>query len=96
MPQVDEHVSVWTAVTGEPERLVWRARRYRVSDTPTALVAPYEWWGTYAPPGSGMEHTPLTIAGWRFQATADDGETHVFDVHHDDSTKSWRLMRIFD
>jgi hypothetical protein len=96
MPQVDEQVSVWTSASGEPERLVWRARRFRVSDIPTALVAPYDWWSPFAPAAFGIGQQPLTIAGWRFQATAEDGETHVFDVHHDDDSHSWRLMRIFD
>lgn len=96
MSQVDEQVAVWTTASGEPERLVWRSRRFRVSDTPTALVAPYEWWSPFTPRDFGIGQQPLTIAGWRFQATAEDGETHVFDVHHDDCSQSWRLMRIFD
>ncbi|MCU1442537.1 MAG: hypothetical protein JWQ59_687 [Cryobacterium sp.] len=96
MPQVDEHVSVWTTAEGEPQRLVWRSRRFRVTDTPTALVAPCEWWSPFTPPGFGIGQQPLTIAGWRFQATADDGETHVFDVRCDDDAQEWRLLRIFD
>lgn len=96
MPEVGERVTVWVAATGEPERLVWRARRFRVSDTPTVLVGPCEWWSPFAPPGSGVAQRPLAIAGWRFQATAENGETHVFDVHHDDASESWQLLRIFD
>ena len=37
---------------------------------------------------------PLSISGWRFQASADDGETHVFDVEHDGA--HWHLLRVFD
>ncbi|MGO4691069.1 DUF6504 family protein [Glaciibacter sp. 2TAF33] len=97
MSQIDEPVTVWTKDTGEPERLVWRTRRFRVTDIPTALVGPCDWWGPFSPHGFGIGHPPLAIAGWRFQATADDGETHVFDVHHeDDGAHPWRLMRIFD
>jgi hypothetical protein len=96
MSQVDEPVMVWTRNTGVPERLVWRARRFRLTDTPTALVGTCDWWNPFAPHSFGIGHTPLTIAGWRFQATADDGETHVFDVHHDDDAHRWRLVRIFD
>ena len=33
--------------------------------------------------------------GWRFQASTDDGETHVFDVEHDGRTR-WNLVRVFD
>jgi hypothetical protein len=96
MSQIDEPVMVGTNRTGEPERLVWRARRFRVTDTPTALVGACGWWSPFALERFGIGHTPLTIAGWRFQATADDGETHVFDVHHDDDAHRWRLVRLFD
>lgn len=37
---------------------------------------------------------PLQITGWRFQASADDGETHVFDVRRRDDR--WELVRVFD
>jgi len=37
---------------------------------------------------------PLAISGWRFQASADDGETHVFDVEHDGA--HWQLVRVYD
>jgi hypothetical protein len=37
---------------------------------------------------------PLSISGWRFQASSDDGETHVFDVEHDGA--HWHLVRVFD
>jgi len=96
VPPVDEPVMVWTSEAGQPERLVWRSRRFRVTDTPTALVGTCEWWRPFAPHGYGIGHPPLTIAGWRFQATADNGETHVFDVRHDDDDARWQLVRIFD
>jgi hypothetical protein len=96
MPRVDEQVSVWTTTAGAPERLVWRSRRFRVSDTPTALVAPCDWWAPFTPSSFEIRHPPLAIAGWRFQATAEDGETHVFDVRCDDTAREWRLLRVFD
>jgi hypothetical protein len=94
MPRVRESVEVWTSDAGEPVRLVWRSRRFRVSDTPTTLVGPSEWWGPFAGHDVSPGRVPLSISGWRFQASSDDGETHVFDVEHDGSR--WQLLRVFD
>ncbi|WP_350349743.1 hypothetical protein ABIQ69_07525 [Agromyces sp. G08B096] len=94
MPRVQEFVELWAAESGEPERLVWRARRFRVTDMPTPLVGPAEWWEPFAGHDVTPGHGPLAIAGWRFQASAEDGETHVFDVGHDG--RRWRLLRVFD
>jgi len=94
MSLVQEHVELWTSDDGRPERLVWRSRRYRVNDTPTTLVGPCDWWAPVAGYDVAPGRPPLQITGWRFQASADDGETHVFDVRrHDDH---WELVRVFD
>jgi hypothetical protein len=94
MPRVQEFVEVWTSEAGEPERLVWRARRFRVTDMPTALVGPCDWWSPFTDHDVSPGRIPLSISGWRFQASADDGETHVFDVEHDGV--HWNLLRVFD
>ncbi len=94
MPRVQEFVDVWTGDAGEPVRLVWRARGFRVSDTPTALVGPCDWWNSFSGHDVSPGRVPLAISGWRFQASSDDGETHVFDVGHDGAR--WRLLRVFD
>jgi len=108
MPPVNEPVTVWTSEAGSPVRLVWRSRGFLVSDTPTALVGTSDWWKPFEAYSYGIGHAPLDIAGWRFQATALDGETHVFDVSQDaDAATSpdspsrhdghpWLLVRIFD
>jgi len=94
MLRTQEPVAVWTTDGGAPSRLVWRARRFRVNDTPTPLVAPCDWWQPFADSGA-PGGPPLEITGWRFQATTDDGgETHVFDVAHDGDR--WQLLRVFD
>jgi hypothetical protein len=59
MPLVRESVEIWTSETGEPERLVWRARRFRVTDTPTPLVGPCDWWSPFSAHG----RVPLSISG---------------------------------
>ncbi|WP_400998927.1 hypothetical protein [Agromyces sp. GXQ0307] len=94
MPQTMEPVEVWTGASGAPERLVWRARRYRVDDMPTPLVGPADWWLPFAGEHATAGRAPLAITGWRFQATDSDGETHVFDVGHDGA--HWHVLRVFD
>jgi hypothetical protein len=95
MTTLRESVEVWTSDSGEPQRLVWRARRYRVTDMPTSLVGPSDWWGPFAGQEISPGRVPLSIWGWRFQASADDdGETHVFDVTHDG--EHWHVLRVFD
>ncbi|MCI4657490.1 hypothetical protein [Cryobacterium zhongshanensis] len=94
--QHPEPVRVTTDNAGEPRRIVWRARRFQVTDTPTALVGTADWWRPFDPYTFGVGHPPLCIAGWRFQATSDDGETHVFDVRHAAEDDDWVLLRTFD
>jgi hypothetical protein len=94
MVQVQEFVEVWTNGAGEPQRLVWRMRRFRVTDMPTALVGPADWWRPFTGHDVTPGRVPLSISGWRFQASTDDGETHVFDVEHDGA--HWHLVRVYD
>ncbi|WP_419818856.1 hypothetical protein [Glaciibacter flavus] len=96
MTRMHEPVAVWTSRTGEPQRIVWRSQRYRVNDHPTALVGTCDWWAPLAYGELGYGRAPLQIDGWRFQASTDDGETHVFDVRHDDAEQGWSLLRVFD
>ena len=94
MTRVQELVEVCTNDAGEPEFLVWRARVFRVTDMPTALVGPCDWWSPFADHDVSPGRVPLSISGWRFQASSDDGETHVFDVERDGAR--WRLARVFE
>ncbi|GAA2024817.1 hypothetical protein GCM10009819_04730 [Agromyces tropicus] len=94
MQQTMEPVEVWTGPSGMPERLVWRSRRFRVDDTPTPLVGPADWWLPFAGGESGAGRAPLAITGWRFQASSEAGESHVFDVGHDGA--HWHVLRVFD
>ncbi|WP_022887945.1 hypothetical protein [Agromyces italicus] len=97
VPQLHEPVELWTDDAGTPLRLVWRSRRFRVSDTPTALVGACEWWRPFAEHDVSPGRLPLEISGWRFQAGTADGETHVFDVEHaSGSDARWHVVRVFD
>lgn len=94
MRRTIEPAEVWTGESGAPERLVWRARRYRVDDRPTPLVGPADWWLPFDGHDVRPGRPPLAITGWRFQASTADGETHVFDVGHDG--EHWHVLRVFD
>lgn len=96
MTQIDETVAVWTSDDGVPTRLQWRATHYHVTDTPTVWSDVCAWWRPFGEHRYGVGSVPLEIGGWRFQATADDGRAHVFDVRHDGDRQVWRLVRIFD
>ena len=92
MMQVDELVAVWLK-EGRPHRLVWGSRRFRVTDSPTRLGddLPESFFDALA-----FTHPPRLSVGWRFQATADDGEAWVFDIRWDDHRRVWQLLRTFD
>ncbi|BDZ63130.1 hypothetical protein GCM10025877_00680 [Agromyces mangrovi Wang et al. 2018] len=94
MRTMESETVVWTGDDGEPLRLVWRQVRYRVTDRPTALVAPCPWWRPLA--GTGV-CGPLDVTGWRFQGTADDGSgSLVFDVVLDRRTLRWEVVDTYE
>jgi uncharacterized protein YycO len=92
MQRIEEPVSVWTGDRGEPQRLVWGARRFRVTDTPTRSGG-----GWIDADVHALITHPTEVAGtwWRFQGTADDGESHMFDVRLDPRGR-WQLVRVYD
>lgn len=80
-------IAVWTTADGVPERIVWRGRRYRVTDTPTLLDSPDVWFATHP--------TPVARA-WRFQGTADDRTTRIFDVRFEQTRGEWQLLHLYE
>jgi hypothetical protein len=69
---------------GVPERLLWHAREYRVTDEPTRIEDAL---------GTLLTH-PLPVRGWRFQGTSDAAaETLVFDLLWCDG--GWRVVRTY-
>jgi len=86
MTLVGATVTVWTGMQGIPERFVWDGKRYRVSDTPTALDVDY----------AAITHPPDEMPlGWRFQGTSDAGDTRMFDVLFDESRQEWQLLHTY-
>jgi hypothetical protein len=79
MPRVQEIVEIWSGEAGEPERLVWRSRRFRVTDMPTPLVGPCDWWSPFSEHDVSPGRVPLEISGWRFQASSTPGSRRYAD-----------------
>jgi hypothetical protein len=90
MTRVDEQVIVWVAGDGRPVRMEWRAERFTVSDTPTRI-------GAVSDTVLGfVTHPPRFTVGWRFQGTAGNGASHVFDIGRDSADGQWKLLRTYD
>lgn len=81
---IDAATTVWWA-DGAPVRLVWQGRRWRVTDHPTRLTV------TPAALPTAITHAPERTVGWRFQVTAEDGETLVVDIVPDGA--AWTVAR---
>ncbi|WP_166870405.1 hypothetical protein [Salinibacterium sp. ZJ450] len=90
MQQTHEAVALWTDA-GVPVRLVWEGRRFRVTDSPTSLGDSVETWWHPA-----LTHPLDPGIGWRFQASDDSGETHMFEVRYDERRGGWALLRVYD
>lgn len=86
MPYIGEAVAVWLDDRGVPERLVWNAERYRVSDEPTLVEV--DW--------AAITHPPAVPPLWRFQGSSERGDTRVFDVRFDIQRGVWQLLRTYD
>ncbi|WP_345375647.1 hypothetical protein [Frondihabitans cladoniiphilus] len=95
MTRVDERVTVWVSEQGVPQRLVWRAERFRVTDTPTRLSPTFPGWQVEAAFDVAITHPPTPTEAWRFQGTSETGDTLVFDVSRDPWGQQWRLLRTY-
>jgi hypothetical protein len=79
-------VTILTAESGRPERVVWDDRSYTVTDVPTLIE----------PDFALITHVPDAPPAWRFQGTADDdGSTLIFDVRFDLGHHRWELLRTY-
>jgi hypothetical protein len=96
MAMIDEIARVSTDGEGVPVALEWRGSSYRVTDRPTVWTRTSGWWAPLEgfPPTFGR--TPVSIGGWRFQATdTATGGAFVLDVVA--STEScWSVVGIYE
>ncbi|MDO9590243.1 MAG: hypothetical protein Q7J04_03780 [Microcella sp.] len=87
---------LWTDERGLPLRLVWAGTRWRVTDRPTVITEPVSWWRRLDVDARALDHAPRTCTGWRFQATADDGRSCVFDVRDEGDPARWFVVKVYD
>ena len=78
--------TVWMS-EGVPARLVWRGRPYVVTDMPTAIRQPTDFFGA--------THTPERLVGFRFQGTDAEGGSRIFDVHGSPA-EGWHVVAYYD
>ncbi|MFB8385578.1 hypothetical protein ACFC3F_00380 [Microbacterium sp. NPDC055910] len=78
--KIEHDLTLWMA-NDIPERMFYAGRRWRVTDVPTRLRKSV--W-TMDVPTHGLY-------GWRFQATAENGDTFVFDVFR--TEHDWHVHR---
>ncbi|WP_236720176.1 hypothetical protein [Rathayibacter sp. VKM Ac-2630] len=96
MAVIDETALVSTDGEGVPVALDWRGGRYRVTDRPTVWTCTSAWWA----PLEGFRPTfgrpPVSIGGWRFQAThVETGGSFVLDVIAS-TEPSWSVVRVYE
>lgn len=92
----DPLAMLWADEQGRPLRLVWAGTRWRVSDHPTVITEPVSWWRRLDVDARALELAPRSCTGWRFQATADDGRSCVFDVRDEGDPARWFVVKVYE
>lgn len=78
------HAATLWMVNGAPACMIYAGKRWRVTDTPTRIRE-----SVWAAP---LEE-PARMYGWRFQGTAPDGQSFVFDVFR--AADDWHVHAIY-
>lgn len=81
---VEQPATVWM-VNDVPARMVFAGKRWRVTDMPTRLRD-----SIWSAPAGGPRRP---LYGWRFQGTAEDGDSLVFDVYR--AQDGWHVHRTY-
>ncbi|MFJ4025836.1 DUF6504 family protein [Paenarthrobacter sp. NPDC089989] len=95
-----ESVTVTCAETGQPQRIQWQSRDYRVSAEPVRWFERRQWWieESRAPLGTGAGLVDHEI--WRVQLQEDTagptGKSITLDLVRHVGSGRWRLLRIHD
>lgn len=96
MTVISEAATVHTDSDGVPREILWRGARFRVSDQPTVWTRTSAWWRPLEGYRFGYGEPPLSIGGWRFQATdTSSGDAFVFDVVGSVDER-WSVVCVYD
>ena len=94
MGRIDENVVVLVDTLGIPTCFRWREKDYFVGNGASRWFSRSEWWiGERAQKGIGSG--ALEVEMWRLLA-AGDGTTCLFELLHNTSNNSWKLLRRFE
>lgn len=80
---IEHDVTLWM-VNDIPVRMFYAGQRWRINDVPTRLRESI--WSVSTCGSRGLY-------GWRFQATAPEGTSYVFDVYRD--RENWHVHRTY-
>ena len=91
MGRIDEAVAVLVDQEGAPTLFRWREKDYQVSSRPVRWFARTEWWvGERAHRGIGSGAVEIEM--WRLKVA----EVGFFDLIHNPTAGSWRLIKLFN
>jgi hypothetical protein len=94
MAHIGEAVSVLVDQEGAPIRFRWREKTYLVVTRPVRYFARSDWW-TGEKASKGIGPSSLELEMWRVLASS-DGIRSPFELLHNTSTNSWKLLRRFE
>ncbi|MWV74099.1 hypothetical protein [Rathayibacter rathayi] len=96
MAVIDETALVSTDGEGLPIALEWRGSSYRVTDRPTVWTCTSAWWAPLQDFRPTFGRPPVSIGGWRFQATdLTTGGAFVLDVVAS-TEPQWSVVRVYE
>ena len=94
MGRIDESVAVLLDQKGSPAIFRWRNVDFQVKSKPVRWFARADWWlGERAHRGIGAGI--IEVEMWRFLATA-EGKVSAFELLHNTTANSWKLLRRFE
>ncbi|MCM1011823.1 DUF6504 family protein [Brevibacterium sp. XM4083] len=77
----EEVATVWTTISGAPERFIWHRRRFVVCARPIPWMARVRWWKDNTDLVGARNARMVERPMWQVQAKAlDDGEMLIFDL----------------
>lgn len=90
---VDERVDVRLTPAGSPLGFEWRARHYRMTETPLRFFTRRPWWLEQNRVQKGIGAQVLETEVWRMTAAGNGrAASRVYELTREDS--DWRLARI--
>lgn len=92
--KVEHQVTVWTSERGVPQRLVWNATRWVVTDRPTLWVERDRWWEL--PTKAGERRTTSGYPVWRTQISPVDTNKPAVVVDIARRGEQWLVLNVFD